>query len=92
MKTAVVNFKTDLLTKQKAQDVAKKLGIPLSNLLNAYLVELASTGSVQLSIAEPMSQKTEKIVAQIEDDISKGQLSRPFNSLDEMFSHLDSLK
>jgi antitoxin component of RelBE/YafQ-DinJ toxin-antitoxin module len=40
MKAATVNFKTDEQTKRKAQDVASKLGIPLSNLLNAYLYEL----------------------------------------------------
>jgi antitoxin component of RelBE/YafQ-DinJ toxin-antitoxin module len=44
MKTAVVNFKTDDATKSKAQAVARQIGIPLSNLLNAYLSELATTG------------------------------------------------
>jgi addiction module RelB/DinJ family antitoxin len=91
MKTAVVNFKTDLGTKQKAQDVANKLGIPLSNLLNAYLYELAETGSVHFSVAEPMTEKMEQIIAEAERDIRTGNLSGPFETLEEMFEHLDRL-
>ncbi len=91
MKTATINFKTDEATKTKAQSVASSLGIPLSNLLNAYLYELASTGSVHFTTTEPMTDKMEKIIAQAEADISAGKLSGPFNTLEEMFSHLDSL-
>ncbi len=91
MKTATVNFKTDEATKLKAQAVASKLGIPLSNLLNAYLYELASTGSVHFAIAEPMTEKMEKIIAQAETEIANGQMSGPFETLEETFAHLDSL-
>ena len=91
MKAATVNFKTDALTKQKAQDVAGKLGIPLSNLLNAYLYELAETGSVHFAVAEPMTEKMEALIAEAENDIKAGNLSGPFETLEEMFVHLDSL-
>ena len=92
MKSAVINFKTDLATKQKAQDVANRLGIPLSNLLNAYLYELAATGSVHFTVTEPMTEKMEKVIAQAEKEIAAGELSDPFETLEEMFDHLDSLK
>ncbi len=91
MKTAVVNFKTDDTTKKKAQAVADKLGIPLSNLLNAYLNELASTGAVHFSVAEPMTEKMEKIISEAEKEIAAGETSGPFETLDEMFAHLDNL-
>ena len=91
MKTATVNFKTDEATKLKAQDVAGKLGIPLSNLLNAYLYELASTGSVHFTTTEPMTEKMEEIIAQSEAEIATGNISAPFTSLEEMFAHLDNL-
>lgn len=91
MKTATVNFKTDARTKEKAQDVANKLGIPLSNLLNAYLFEVAETGSVHFSVAEPMSAKTEVLVGQAEEDINSNNMSGPFATLEEMFTHLDNL-
>ncbi len=92
MKTAVINFKTDATTKQKAHQVADQLGIPLSNLLNAYLHELASTGSVHFTVAEPMTDKMEQMIAQAEKEIAAGELSGPFETVEEMFAHLDTLK
>ena len=92
MKTATINFKTDEATKLKAQDVAGRFGIPLSNLLNAYLYELASTGSVHFTTTEPMTEKMEKEIAQAELEIAAGKVSGPFKTLEEMFMHLDTLK
>ena len=91
MKTAVINFKTDDATKIKAQAVAKQIGIPLSNLLNAYLYEFASTGSVHFTASEPMTEEMEKIIEQAEKEIAAGEVSGPFETLEEMFAHLDSL-
>lgn len=91
MKTAVINFKTDQATKLKAQDVASKLGIPLSNLLNAYLYELASTGSVHFTTTEPMTVEMEEAITKAEKEIAGGELSGPFETLEDMFAHLDSL-
>lgn len=91
MKTSTINFKTDEATKTKAQNVASSLGIPLSNLLNAYLYELANTGSVHFTITEPMTDKMEKAIAQAEKDIAAGDISGPFNNIEEMFAHLDRL-
>jgi addiction module RelB/DinJ family antitoxin len=91
MKAATINFKTDLSTKQKAQDVASRLGIPLSNLLNAYLYELAETGSVHFTLTEPMTQKMEEMITDAEKDIQNGNVSGPFETLEDMFAHLDSL-
>ena len=91
MKTATVNFKTDETTKLKAQDVANKLGIPLSNLLNAYLYELASTGSVHFTTTEPMTKKMEELIAQAEAEIAAGEVSGPFETYEDMVTHLNSL-
>jgi len=91
MKTAIVNFKTDDETKAKAQAVAKQIGIPLSNLLNAYLYELASTGSVHFTASEPMTEKMEQIIEQAEKEIAADEVSGPFESLEKLFAHLDSL-
>lgn len=91
MKTATINFKTDPATKLKARKAAEELGIPLSNLLNAYLHELASTGTVYFSITEPVTEKTEKVMAKIEQEIAEGELSEPFDNLDSLFRHLDNL-
>ncbi len=92
MKTAIVNFKTDEATKKKAQAVSKKLGIPLSNLLNAYLCELAATGSVHFAIAEPMTEKMEKLIEEAEKDIAEGNVSEAFETTEAFIGHLDNLK
>lgn len=91
MKTAIVNFKTDDVTKARAQAVAKQIGIPLSNLLNAYLYELASTGSVHFTASEPMTNKMELLIAEAEKEIAAGEISGPFETLEEMFEHLENL-
>ena len=91
MKTAIINFKTDESTKAKAQAVAKQIGIPLSNLLNAYLYELASTGSVHFTASEPITEKMEKLIEQSEKEIAAGEVNGPFENLEEFFAHLDSL-
>jgi addiction module RelB/DinJ family antitoxin len=91
MKTATVNFKTDDVTKTKAQAVAKQIGIPLSNLLNAYLYELANTGSVHFTASEPMTEKMEALIEEAQKEIAAGEVSGPFESLEDMFKHLDSL-
>ena len=91
MKTAVINFKTDDATKIKAQAVAKQVGIPLSNLLNAYLHELATTGSVHFTASEPMTGKMEQIIEVAEKEIASAEVSGPFETLEEMFAHLDNL-
>ncbi len=91
MKTATINFKTDDVTKAKAQAVARQIGIPLSNLLNAYIYELARIGSVHFVTSEPMTEKMEKLIAKAEEEIAAGDVSGPFKTLEEMFEHLDSL-
>lgn len=91
MKTAVINFKTDDATKAKAQAVAKKIGIPLSNLLNAYLYELASTGSVHFTVSEPMTKEMEQVIAKAEKEITAGEVSPAFETPKEMFEYLDRL-
>ncbi len=91
MKTATVNFKTDKAIKLKAQKVANQIGIPLNNLLNAYLCEFANTGSVHFTVVEPMTKKMEKIIAKAEKDIALGNVSEPFETVEEMFKHLNSL-
>lgn len=91
MKTETVNFKTDVITKIKAQKVAHMIGIPLSNLLNDYLHELASIESVYFTTTEPITEKMEKLIVQAEKDIISGSVSIKFKTIEEMFAHLDSL-
>lgn len=92
MKTAIVNVKVDEQVKKRAQAVAGSFGIPLSTLVNAYLIELANTGQIHFATVEPMTEKMEKIIKQAQKEIAAGETSGPFESLDELIDHLDSLK
>jgi addiction module RelB/DinJ family antitoxin len=91
MKTAILNVKVDEQIKKRAQAVASGFGIPLSTLVNAYLIELANTGQIHFSTVEPMTEKMEKIIAQAQKEISTGETSGPFETLEELFNHLDNL-
>lgn len=91
MKT-VISVKTDQDTKDKAQAIARSIGIPLSTLINAYLRELAITGTVRFTAPEVATAKTEKIMEQIEKDIAAGDISGPFETTEELFAHLDGLR
>lgn len=90
MKTTI-SVSVDKQAKDAAQAVAKEIGIPLSSLLNAYLKEIAVTGAVRFEAAEPMTPQMEKIIEQAEKEIAAGELSGPFRSAKELFTHLDSL-
>ncbi len=91
MKTAILNVKVDEKVKKRAQEVAAGFGIPLSTLVNAYLIELANTGQIHFTTVEPMTEKMEKIIEQAQKEIAGGHTSGPFETLDELFDHLDNL-
>jgi addiction module RelB/DinJ family antitoxin len=91
MKTAILNVKVDEQVKKRAQAVAGGFGIPLSTLVNAYLIELANTGQIHFSTVEPMTEKMEKIIEIAQKEITQGDTSGPFENLEELFEHLDNL-
>jgi len=91
MKTAILNVKVDEQVKKRAQAVAGGFGIPLSTLVNAYLIELANTGQIHFSTVEPMTEKMEKIIEIAQKEIVQGDTSGPFENLEELFEHLDNL-
>ena len=91
MKT-MINIKTDRDIKIKAQKVAKKLGLPLGTVLNAYLREFVRTKKASFSIPPKMTPQLEKLIFQVEKDIKTGRnLSPVFTSAKEMDDYLDSI-
>lgn len=91
MKTAVLSVKVDENTKKRAQAVAKSVGIPLSTLVNAYLIELSETGQVHFTASEVMTKKMEKIIEEAEIEIAAGEVSEEFISAEEAIAHLKQL-
>jgi addiction module RelB/DinJ family antitoxin len=91
MKTAVINVKVDEQTKKRAQAVAGAFGIPLSTLVNAYLVELAETGQIHFSAVEVMTPKMEKLIEEAQKEIEAGKTVGPFDSVEEAVKYLEKL-
>lgn len=91
MKTAILNVKVDEQVKKQAQVVAGSFGIPLSTLVNAYLMELVETGQIHFSAVEIMTPKMEKLIEQAEKEIAAGELSPAFNTAQEAIDYLKSL-
>jgi len=91
MKTAVLNVKVDEDVKKRAQAVAGSFGIPLSTLVNAYLIELGETGQVHFSAVEIMTPQMEKLIEQAEQEIKAGETSGPFETSEEAVDYLKSL-
>ena len=90
MKTAILNVKVDESVKSKAQSVAASFGIPLSTLVNAYLIELGETKQIHFSAVEVMTPQIEKILEKAEADIASGDTVGPFETADDAIAYLNS--
>jgi addiction module RelB/DinJ family antitoxin len=91
MKTAILNVKVDEQVKKQAQAVAGAFGIPLSTLVNAYLMELAETGQIHFSAVEVMTPHMEKLLEQADDEIQAGDTVGPFDTADDAIAYLKKL-
>ena len=82
-------IKTDKVLKQKAQKLAKEMGLPLSTLVNNYfksfIIERQAT-----FYAPMLNKKTQRIVDQARKEYKAGKTSGPFTA-SEFISHLKSL-
>jgi antitoxin component of RelBE/YafQ-DinJ toxin-antitoxin module len=91
MKTAILSIKVDEAVKTRAQAVAGSFGIPLSTLVNTYLIELGETQTIHFSAVEVMTPKMEKLVENAEKEIKAGETVGPFNSSKATTEFLKSL-
>ena len=90
MKT-VLNVKTDKDVKEKAQALAKHLGIPLSTVVNIQLKSFIETGELHIS-REP--ELRPEVKAELKKAIKAAKagtgLSPAFDSVSEMTKWLDT--
>jgi addiction module RelB/DinJ family antitoxin len=90
MKT-VINIKADKEVKEKAQRIARTLGLPLSTVINAYLRQFIRNKEVHFSLTPTMTPRLERILAGVERDIKRGRnISPPFSSAKEAVAYLRS--
>lgn len=90
MNTAVLNVKTDPKTKQQLKVFAAQMGLTVSALINAQIRQMLRSGEVRLTTTLEPTPYLEKIMREANKDIKKGaNLSPVFESVDEMFDHLE---
>jgi addiction module RelB/DinJ family antitoxin len=91
-----VTFSIDREVKDKATKNAKKLGIPLSTLINMYLKDFSETGHVEFDVNrypdEQMTPQMEKIIEQVEKEIANGEVSPTFGNAQDAIAYLEKLE
>lgn len=75
--------------KEKAQDVADKLGFSLSTLIKAYVKQLIKTKRVDFSLEEKPSQYLIDSIKRAERDIKEGSVSPAFKTGKEAVAWLE---
>ena len=90
MKT-VIHFITDKEVKENAQEVARALGLTLSDVINAALRNLIRERTVIFSDIPKMSSKLEKRLESMEEDLKLNRnLSPRFKTAQEFIRSLKS--
>lgn len=87
MKT-VISVKLDKDVKDSAQEVANSAGLTLSSLVNSYLKQVVATRRIEIYSPEQMTPKLQKLIAEVEEEINSGQVSKGFTDVDDFLSDL----
>ncbi len=88
MAKTTINIKADQNIKQKAQKVAKELGIPLSTIINAYLNQFVRTKEIHFSLLNPGPRK--RIDRLSREALEGKNLSPSFKSAKDAIKYLNS--
>ena len=86
----VISVKIDSDVKASAQEVAKSAGLTLSALVNAYLRQVSATRRIELYAPEPMTPHLEKLVAEVEAELTAGKASEDFTDVEAFLADLKS--
>jgi len=82
-------IKTNKVLKQRAQKLAKEMGLPLGTLVNNYLRNFIVDRQAIFK-APMLNKKTQQIVDQARKEYKAGKTAGPFHSAEEMIRHLNS--
>jgi len=88
MKTTVINFKTEKSIKEKAQKVAKQMGLNLTDIMNVYLRDFINRKELNIRIEEP-TEETAKDIMEAVKEIKEGNISPTFNDIESATKWLD---
>ena len=89
MNTAVINIKTDLQTKTKAQKLADEMGLTLTAIINRYLKHFVKTKSVTFSADNDQpSEFLLNAIKKSEEQLKSGEASPTFDNADDAITWL----
>lgn len=87
----VIHIRADKEVKENAQKLARKMGLNLSDVINASLRNFIRTREVIFSDAPQMTPEFEKYLEKVEEDIKhQRNLSPRFKSAEEAIKWLNS--
>lgn len=84
----VISVRTDKKIKNEATEVAKSAGISLSALINSYLRQIVATRRIEIYSPEPMTPKLEGLIAEVEAELQKGNISNEFSNAKDFLADL----
>ena len=91
MAKTTINIKADKDVKEKAQRVARDLGMPLSTVINAYLNQFIRTKEVHFYLEGQLRPSVKKRLDRLQKEVIRGKnLSPTFHSADEATGYLNS--
>ena len=93
MAKTTINIKADKKVKEKAQKVARSLGMPLSTIINAYLNQFIRTKEIHFYLEGELKPSVKRRLDRFQKEAVEGKnLSPVFRTPQEMDAYLESLR
>ena len=90
MQTAVINLRVEPETREKAQKLARQLGLNLSAVIEGFLAQFIRTKTVHFSLKEEPSEYMLQALKESKEDIKAGRIVS-FKNPDKALQYLDRL-
>lgn len=85
----VMSIKIDKKLKERAQKLAKELGVPLTTVINAQLAQFVRDEEFTASAKPRMTPYLESLLEEVENDIHENKnVVGPFHSADDLFKRV----
>ncbi len=89
MSTSIVNIKTDPKLKKEAQELAARLGLSLSVILNEYLKRFVNDRTITFQDSEKPSDYLIQTLKKSEEELKKGLVSPTFDNAEDAIEWLN---
>lgn len=86
-KTETLHIRIEPSVKQKAEETLNELGLSIADAINVFLKQVILNDGIPFEIRKPKFNK--ETIEAIEDAKKGKNLSKTFDSVDEMFEELD---